>query len=59
MICLYISAKYYQLSEPGPGAEERVKITKTAMPIFQKIFVGEMDALDMEAMGAYYAAMAR
>lgn len=43
----------------GPGAEERVKITRTAMPIFQKIFVGEMEALDMEAMGAYYAAMAR
>ena len=29
------------------------------MPIFQKIFVGEMAALDHEAMGAYYAAMAR
>ena len=36
-----------------------MKITRTAMPIFQKIFVGEMEALDMEAMGAYYAAMAR
>ena len=36
-----------------------MKIIKTAMPIFQKIFVGEMEALDMEAMGAYYAAMAR
>jgi len=43
----------------GPGAEERAEITRTAMPIFQKIFVGEMAALDHEAMGAYYAAMAR
>ena len=29
------------------------------MKIFQKIFVGELEDLEMEALSSYYAAMAR